>query len=555
MAKRQRVEEDRLVTALRLADAPCVVGGTGSMEHAHVQPVVADLLLVTPEVIIRTLPNAAALSHIVNDAAADVESRLSVITENISRRIEGEDTSVHELTRISIEEAEACGLSRRHGIRVALEAVLGSDASDPQAIKELAAALQGAASGPRSVSCVLAILEEARRVNVVREEHNPLNVVSVLCFGETIRPEALDEWRAHQPQMDGGLLQPLITYYHRPAETVDDDHGVSDAGDDEEADAAIDCTALEAARGAARGTSPSAALWHHVDVDVECAWEPLGATPAVCAELGASREGVVVLDGLVSNTIRSELLGVLLGEDSAETTDGARSGGRTRAADAPPSGRWERTTVDGEGLPRTWGLRPALLRRLESHPPACVLEVQSRLARLYPEYHIGRLCPSAVQPSGVAGGLTDEGSYCCTAFVANAAVYGNHFQWHVDADPASLPPSRWLAAHGDYANGTAGKPLLVSLLVYLDAHWQREWDAETLFLNDDRGVGLLVQPRPARAVLMHADVLHRVSTPSLGARRPRYSLVWKLVFVPKADAAARERETICRPEWGLPTRF
>ena len=42
-----------------------------------------------------------------------------------------------------------------------------------------------------------------------------------------------------------------------------------------------------------------------------------------------------------------------------------------------------------------------------------------------------------------------------------------------------------------------------------------------------------MQPRPGRAVLMHQDVLHRVSTPSMLARRPRYSLVWKLLFVPR----------------------
>ena len=33
---------------------------------------------------------------------------------------------------------------------------------------------------------------------------------------------------------------------------------------------------------------------------------------------------------------------------------------------------------------------------------------------------------------------------------------------------------------------------------------------------------------------MDQDVVHRLSTPSLKAGRPRYSLVWKLVFVPKS---------------------
>ena len=47
------------------------------------------------------------------------------------------------------------------------------------------------------------------------------------------------------------------------------------------------------------------------------------------------------------------------------------------------------------------------------------------------------------------------------------------------------------------------------------------------------------------------DVLHRVSTPSqvVGAR-PRYSLVWKLVFMPKT---AGQQCCIAKPCWGAPT--
>ena len=91
---------------------------------------------------------------------------------------------------------------------------------------------------------------------------------------------------------------------------------------------------------------------------------------------------------------------------------------------------------------------------------------------------------------------------------------------------------------------------------YVDKHWRRDWDAETLFLEPGDGTGLLVQPRPGRAVLMHQDALHRVSTPSMLARRPRYSLVWKLVFIPRPElAGGRTRESICRPEWGAPLAF
>lgn len=177
-----------------------------------------------------------------------------------------------------------------------------------------------------------------------------------------------------------------------------------------------------------------------------------------------------------------------------------------------------------------------------------MLAIQARLCKLYPEYDI-------VHMPSLDGG---DGSHSCPAFVANAAVYGNCFQWHVDADPSQLPPGlpEWLAGHGSYENGSAGKPLFVSLIVYLDEEWRREWDAETLFIEPESGAGLLVQPRPGRAVLMHQDVLHRVSTPSLIARRPRYSLVWKLIFVPTQlhaeGSSVRKSETICRPEWGVP---
>lgn len=47
------------------------------------------------------------------------------------------------------------------------------------------------------------------------------------------------------------------------------------------------------------------------------------------------------------------------------------------------------------------------------------------------------------------------------------------------------------------------------------------------------------------------DVLHRVSTPSqLAGSRPRYSLVWKLVFMPRA---AQQQCCIAKASWGPPT--
>ena len=63
-------------------------------------------------------------------------------------------------------------------------------------------------------------------------------------------------------------------------------------------------------------------------------------------------------------------------------------------------------------------------------------------------------------------------------------------------------PSPWTDAFGDYCNGEPGRPLLVSLLLYLDAAWPRDWAAETLFLDDGTDCGVVVRPRRYRAVLM-----------------------------------------------------
>ena len=58
----------------------------------------------------------------------------------------------------------------------------------------------------------------------------------------------------------------------------------------------------------------------------------------------------------------------------------------------------------------------------------------------------------------------------------------------------------------------AGRPLLVSLLLYLDDRWPRQWDAETLFLDGDTDIGIVVRPKRFRAVLM--DQVSCIKKPS-----------------------------------------
>jgi len=137
----------------------------------------------------------------------------------------------------------------------------------------------------------------------------------------------------------------------------------------------------------------------------------------------------------------------------------------------------------------------------------------------------------------------------------NAATADDSYVYHTDADPTSFPDdSTWVRTFGDYFNGEPGKPLLVSLLVYLNDSWDKDHAGDTLVLDAGTDTGIFIRPKPGRAVLMNQDVLHRLSPPSLLAGKlPRYSVVWKLVFVPKHKGVSTN--SIARPEWGKPTAF
>lgn len=52
-------------------------------------------------------------------------------------------------------------------------------------------------------------------------------------------------------------------------------------------------------------------------------------------------------------------------------------------------------------------------------------------------------------------GNSRAGRADCDEFVANAAVAGDAFGWHIDADPLGLGPSSWTEAHGTYCNGVS----------------------------------------------------------------------------------------------------
>ena len=117
-------------------------------------------------------------------------------------------------------------------------------------------------------------------------------------------------------------------------------------------------------------------------------------------------------------------------------------------------------------------------------------EVHARLVKLYPQYRIAHMPSSLIQPppgvpqtccgdtqsmpsrvaansgadgreacaAGAGHGGGSAGTADCDEFVANAAVAGDAFGWHIDADPLGLGPSPWTEAHGTYCNGVSTWP-------------------------------------------------------------------------------------------------
>ena len=70
-----------------------------------------------------SLESDDAIQETLAAAAEDDECRMSIALEAINSKLEEASTPVIDgLVGICIEEATACGLSRRHGVRLALEA-------------------------------------------------------------------------------------------------------------------------------------------------------------------------------------------------------------------------------------------------------------------------------------------------------------------------------------------------------------------------------------------------------------------------------------------------
>lgn len=237
---------------------------------------------------------------------------------------------------------------------------------------------------------------------------------------------------------------------------------------------------------------------------------------------------LLVFDNLVNDDLRRRLLDVVLGrhDDSLPAWDDAKNGPDPRRwvrgglFDVPDDDEQEPTSEAEDGL--CWGLRKEAISELCFEHHDALQESETILSEVFPQFTISRL-PEAVLGSGVS------------PLTANAATFGDQFDWHIDADPNLTPPSPWTDVYGRYPNRCPGKPRFMSCLIYLADDWnEHEWGAPTRVLDVATDTRYDVQAKPGRVVLMDQDITHSVVAPLEAAgKRPRYSLVWKLILHPK----------------------
>ena len=235
---------------------------------------------------------------------------------------------------------------------------------------------------------------------------------------------------------------------------------------------------------------------------------------------------ILVFDDLLEESLRKRLLNVVKGYPENTDTDEWND-----IRDGPDPNRWVRggliDVVDDEAEknePSCWGLTDEAIMDICFGDHPAVLEFESKLAQLFPDFIVTRL------PEAVFGA-------CVSPLTANAPTHGDSFNYHIDADPLQMPDSPWSDVFGLYPNRSLGKPRFVSCLLYLNDEWNgEEWGAPTEFLDPPTEETVRVLPQPGRCVIMDQDISHTVVPPNSAAgKRPRYSLVWKLILHPRTE--------------------
>ena len=243
---------------------------------------------------------------------------------------------------------------------------------------------------------------------------------------------------------------------------------------------------------------------------------------------------ILVFDKLLDKKLRKRLLNVVQGYPESHSED---DDDWNDIDNGPDPKRWVRgglmdVVPDDNSLQNDnndrrgscWGLSDEAIMDICFGDHPAIAEFESKLSQLFPDFVVSRL------PEAVLG-------ECVSPLTANAPTHGDTFDYHIDADPYQVPPSPWADVFGRYPNRQKGKPRFVSCLVYLNDEWDAEtFGAPTRFLDPPTKETIDVLPKPGRVVIMDQDISHTVVAPNAEAgKRPRYSLVWKLILHPTEE--------------------
>ncbi|MBS0540545.1 MAG: 2OG-Fe(II) oxygenase, partial [Proteobacteria bacterium] len=81
--------------------------------------------------------------------------------------------------------------------------------------------------------------------------------------------------------------------------------------------------------------------------------------------------------------------------------------------------------------------------------------------------------------------------------------------------------------YGDHQHPHIDAPSGITVLYYVNAEWQPDWQGETLLFEGSQDAHHAVAPRPGRLLMFPASILHRGGTPSRTCFERRLVLVAK----------------------------
>ncbi len=75
----------------------------------------------------------------------------------------------------------------------------------------------------------------------------------------------------------------------------------------------------------------------------------------------------------------------------------------------------------------------------------------------------------------------------------------------------------------------------VSVLYYVNLHWNADWGGDTIFYDDNNEPQLVVGPKAGRMVISRGAILHRGTVPTRTCFQERFTIAYKLLSGDPAD--------------------